>query len=306
MAAPPAARAGGGFDLTLPPSSVPDAATPSAETRVDAGGIDAYFAGWNARLEHARGTQPSWSSPVVTTTGLLEQRMRFDVAQQQAGNGTRTTLIDLGKGLDLVVADSTEIQIGVVPYSLRRGTAGGTGGIDSLTGFNDWPFLRLERRLAGAPAGQGNYVLTAWLTIQAPAGSAQLSSGAWVWQPTLAFGKGWGDFDIQGTAGGILPASRADIIGYQVQTNVALQYEVMRVIWPELEVNWTYYANGRRSGLNQVYLTPGVVLGRFALTDTLKLSVGVGYQSAVSPAYRATPLTPAYDRAWIFSTRVNF
>ena len=300
MAPPPAARAGDGFDLTLPPSGIPDAPMPPAETRVDAGGIAAYLAGWNARLEQARDTQPSWSSPVVTTTGLLEQRVRFDIAQQQAGNGTHTTVLDLGKGLDLVVADNTEIQIGAVPYSLR------TAGTNSLTGFNDWPFLRLERRLASAPAGAGNYVLTAWLTVQAPAGSAQLSSGAWVWQPTLAFGKGWGDFDIQGTVGGILPASRADSIGYQVQTNLALQYEVMRVIWPELEVNWTWFANGQRGGLNQVYLTPGVVLGRFALTDALKLSVGVGYQSAVSPAYRATPLTPAYDHAWIFSTRMNF
>ena len=35
------------------------------------------------------------------------------------------------------------------------------------------------------------------------------------------------------------------------------------VFWPEMEVNWTYYANGQRGGLNQIYLTPGVVVGRF-------------------------------------------
>jgi hypothetical protein len=37
-----------------------------------------------------------------------------------------------------------------------------------------------------------------------------------------------------------------------VRSNVALQYHIMK-LWPELEVNWTYWANGQRRGPNQVF-----------------------------------------------------
>jgi hypothetical protein len=49
-----------------------------------------------------------------------------------------------------------------------------------------------------------------------------------------------------------LPAANVAVIGDQIQTNVALQYHIMK-LWPELEVNWTYWANGQRRGLNQVF-----------------------------------------------------
>jgi hypothetical protein len=90
-----------------------------------------------------------------------------------------------------------------------------------------------------------------------------------------------------------------------IQTNIAFQYRVQKLV-PELEVNWTYYATGQRGGLNQVFLTPGVLFGRFKLSDTMYLTAGVGYQVAVSPDYRPKPLTPAYDHAWLFTTRVGF
>jgi hypothetical protein len=306
------AWAAGGLDLTLPPASIPERPVVAAATdeRVDSDGISALLAAWAERAARARATQPSWSSPLVTTTGLLEQRVRFDVAEQHSGNGTNTTVLDGGRGLDLIVSETNEIQIAAVPYYIRTGVPGtgrtNKGAIEPLSGFADWTFLRAEQRLASSPESGGNYVLTAWLQIQAPTGIARLTSGAWEYLPTLAFGKGWGAFDIQGTVGGVIPASRADIIGYQIQTNIAFQYHVRPVFWPQLEVNWTYYANGQRGGLHQVYLTPGLVVGRFRLADNLNFTFGVGYQSAVAPTYRAKPLTPAYNHAWLFTSRLNF
>ena len=306
------ALAGDGFDLTVPASSMPDtpAIAATADTRVNESGIAAYLADWEARVARVRASQPHWSSPLVTTTGLLEQRLRFDLAEQHAGNGANTTVLDGGRGVDLIVSETNEVQIGAIPYYIRSGVAGtgpkNKGAIEPIEGFNDWPFLRVEQRLASAPAGAGNYVLTAWVAVQAPAGTAQLTNEAWVWQPTLAFGKGWGDFDVQGTVGGYIPASRADIIGYQIVTNVAFQYHIAPVLWPEVEVNWTHYMNGQRDGLNQVYLTGGLVIGRFRLPHGLGLTVGGGYQSAVAPAYQAKPLTPSYNHAWLFTTRLNF
>ncbi len=268
------------------------------------------LAAWQAMAAQARATQPVWSSPLVTPTGMLEQRFRFDLDTNRAGNGTATTELDGGKGVDLIVGENTEVQFAAAPYFLRSGVAGtgrpAKGAIEPLAGFGDWPFLRIEQRLASSPESGGNYVVSALLQVQAPSGIVRLSNDAWTFQPSLAFGKGWGAFDIQGTAGVVLPTSNTAVIGDQVQTNIALQYHVLPVFWPELEANWTYYANGRRGGLNQVFLTPGLVVGRFVLPDGLKASVGVGYQFAVTPGYIANPLTPAYAHAWLLTTRLNF
>jgi hypothetical protein len=306
------ARAADGLVLTLPPDSLPDppAAPPVQDPAVKADGLAAAIAAWHAWVERARATQPYWSTPLVTTTGLLEQRVRFDVDLQHSGNRTNTTDIDGGRGLDLIVSETNEVQFAAAPYYIRSGVSGtgptNKGGIPPLAGFNDWPFIRVKHRLLSSPDSDGDYVVTALLQIQAPSGISRLTSNSWEYLPTLALGKGWGAFDIQGTVGGVVPASHANIIGYQTQTNVALQYHVLNVLWPELEVSWTYYANGQRGGLNQIYLTPGLLVGRLALTEALKCTFGVGYQVAVSPAYVAKPLTPSFNHAWLFSTRVNF
>jgi hypothetical protein len=42
----------------------------------------------------------------------------------------------------------------------------------------------------------------------------------------------------------------------------------------------TYRPDG---GLNQVYRTPGLVAGRFSLSQYLKFALGIGYQIAVAP-----------------------
>jgi hypothetical protein len=306
-----AAHAGDGLDLTLPPESPadPSAPAPVPDSPVETAGISGYFADWADRVARARATQPGWASPLVTTTGLLEQRVRFDAAQSQAGNGTDTTTLDGGKGLDMIVSDSNEIRIALPPYNIRSGAPAAIANgqpIQPLSGFGDWTILRVEQRLASSPASDGDYILSAWLQILAPTGIARLTTNTWAWSPVLAYGKGWGDFDIQGTFGTTVPAMHAGTLGHPVQNNVALQYHIRPLVWPQIEANWTWFPDGQRGGLNQVFLTPGVVLGRIPVGGSLGLSLGVGYQVAVSPAYRATPLTPLYDHAWLFSSRMSF
>ena len=250
----------------------------------------------------ARASQPEWSSPLATTTALMEQRLRLDFYQQHSGNGADTSEMDGGKGLDLIVSPTNEIQIALPPYEVRSATPTSK----ALAGYGDWSFLRVEQRLFSASKDDGDYVVTAWLTLQAPTGIKSLTSSSWSLQPTIAYGKGWGNFDIQGTVGAVLPTSNAHVLGQQIQSNTALQYHLDRLFWPELEVNWTYYTDGQRAGLNQIYLTPGVVIGRFDIGHGLKFTTGIGYQIAVSPAYRAKPLTPAYANAVIVTSRMNF
>jgi hypothetical protein len=316
--AQPSARAADALDITLPPLAQLDPPTPPvvsapSPAQAPAGGViatlDAIIADLDAYAASARATQPSWSTPLTTTTGLLERRVRFDFSQQHSGNGTNTSVIDGNKSLEMIVNETTEIQVGPPPYYVRSGVAGtgrtNKGAIQSLAGFNDWPFFRVKERLLSSPESEGDYVLSALFQIQAPSGIPRLTNNSWEYIPSLAGGKGWGNFDIQAIISAPVPASHRNIIGYQIQTNVAFQYRVQKLV-PELEVNWTYYATGQRGGLNQVFLTPGVLFGRFKLSDTMYLTAGAGYQVAVSPDYRPKPLTPAYDHAWLFTTRVGF
>ena len=103
-----------------------------------------------------------------------------------------------------------------------------------------------------------------------------------------------------------IPTAYEARIGSQITNNLAFQYRLRRIFWPQLEVNWTYFPDGQRGGKNQVLLTPGLVVGRLPLTDQLRLTVGVGYQSAITPNYHASPLVPAYNHAWILSSRLGF
>ena len=268
----------------------------------DTNAVSSFVAAWQARATQVRANQPAWSSPLITTTGMLEQRLRFDVSGQHAGNGANTTVIDGGRGLDLIVSNSNEIQIAAPPYDLRNAPTRN----DLFSGFGDWAFLRVKQQLASAPASGGDYFVTVWVQVQAPTGIGPLTSRAWTYLPTLAVGKGWGDFDIQATVAAVLPASNIATLGEQIQTNIAFQYHLLKIFWPEFEVNWTYYVDGQRGGLNQIFLTPGLVIGRFQLTDGITFTTGVGYQVAVAPEYHPKPLTPAYSNAWVFTSRFNF
>jgi hypothetical protein len=316
--APQATWAAEALDITLPQLTQMDPPTPAVVSSLPpdeapAGSIIARLGAVIARLDayttSARATQPSWSTPLTTTTGLLERRLRWDFSQQHSGNGTNTSVLDGNKTAEVIVGPTTEIQVGPPPYYIRSGIAGtgrtNRGAINSLAGFNDWPFFRVKQRLLASPSSEGNYVLSALFQIQAPSGIPRLTNNSWLYIPTLAGGKGWGNFDIQATISAPLPASHRNTIGYQIQTNVAFQYRIRKLV-PELEVNWTYYATGQRGGLNQIFLTPGILFGRFKLSDTTYLTAGAGYQIALSPDYRPRPLTPTYDHAWLFTTRIGF
>ncbi|MBV9757772.1 MAG: hypothetical protein JO047_12000 [Alphaproteobacteria bacterium] len=280
--------------------------TPAPRVNVD--GLLGYF---EAVAAHARATQPHWATPLATNTGLLEERFRFDIDYQHSGNGTKTTLLDNGKGLDIIVADTEEVQLTLPPYDIRTGVGASTRKgkpILPITGFGDWSFFRFKQRLASSPEGEGDYVVSALLQVQAPTGIEALTSNAWTYLPTLAFGKGWGPFDIQTAITGVIPASHTNTLGHQIQTNVTFQYQLWKIFWPEVEMNWTYWADGARGGLSQVYVTPGLVVGRLRLSTEhfIGLTFGVGYQVAVAPTYRPKPLTPGYNHAVIFSSRLNF
>ena len=73
-------------DLWSASFSGPHSATASTFTPVVMSSASDFWSAWAAVAEQPRATQP-WSSLLVTTSGMLEQRVRFDVSELHAGNG---------------------------------------------------------------------------------------------------------------------------------------------------------------------------------------------------------------------------
>ena len=261
--------------------------------------LESWISGWDDRVAEAQATQPNWMTLLATSTARLKQEIRFDGYFETLGNGGSLDNYGAGKGLEFIPTTSSDIQITMPPYERRYGKS-------RATGFGDWPFLLIKQRFVSANKAGGNYIVSGFFGVQAPTGSRYFTNHAWVLTPTLAAGKGFGDFDIQATVGIPVPLAHENTIGTSEVINVALQYGVAKYFWPEIEMNMTHWNDGLRSGKTQIFLTTGMTVGRLPITRRLKLIVGAGYQFAVAPARTLNPLTPAYQHAWIVTTRLTF
>jgi hypothetical protein len=249
------------------------------------------FRGWLALGEKVQATQPDWLSPLATTSGRLKQEFRYDIWDQPAGGGNRSYQFGGNKGLEIITSSRTQILIGVPTYTLvsPNGPPGG---------FGDWP-LMLKFRISSAERMEGNYLVTFLLAATAPTGSHRLGAGETVVTPTMAFGKGWRRFDVQSTLGVNLPAGDTAKLGRQLLWNTAFQYRAAWKLWPELEANSTFYTTGKHAGETQLFLTPGLGIGRAHLAGRFRLSSAVGVQIAATQFH-------TYNHRWMFSTRVSF
>lgn len=265
------------------------------------GGGD-FFDDYFARVEQAQASQPHWMTPLVTVTPRLEQEVRYDQYWEKRGNGSTLDIFDSGKGLELIPTETNEVLINPPAYQEKGSTA------HPAEGWLDDQFLVVKQRLLSANEEEGNYIVTTFLGITAPSGNSAFTNHTWIVTPTIAGGMGWGDFDIQATSGVAFPFRNQSTLGTSIATNVAFQYHAFEYLWPEFEVNHTYWADGNeRGGKNQVLLTPGIIFGRFVIHDRIKAIIGGGYQFAVSPKYVDTSeQTPAYNRSWILTARLTF
>lgn len=252
--------------------------------------VSARGRGWYARVSGTQAQQPHWITPLVTVTPRLEEEFRFDLFRQSGQAGV-TKIYGAGKGLELIPRERVEVILGVPPEIQRA--PGRTSG-----GLGDTSFL-LKYRVRSASEENGNSILTVFLGATAPTGKQPNGAGRPVVTPAIAFGKGWGNFDVQTTFGVGLPIGGMDRLGTPLMHNVAFQYRLVNKLWPELEVNSTWWPNGERSGKKQVFLTPGLVLGRLRLRGRLGLTLGAGLQVAAT-RFRL------YNRNWIFSIRLPF
>lgn len=249
------------------------------------------FHSWLRMAAETQAKQPDWLSPLATTSGRLKQELRYDIWDQPSTLGNRTYQFGGNKGLEFITSSRTQILLGVPTYTLvsPNGPPGG---------FGDLP-LQLKFRIASAERSEGNYLLTFILTATAPTGSHRYGAGDGTVTPTIAAGKGFGRFDVQSTFGASLPTGNTGKLGRQLQWNTAFQYQASWKLWPELEVNSTFYKTGPHSGEQQVFLTPGLGFGRVRLRKGFRFSTAAGMQIAVTRFH-------TYDHRWMFSERLSF
>lgn len=250
-----------------------------------------FLANWLDHVSQIQAEQPHWVTPVATVTPRLEQEVRFDVFDQALPTGRDLVNLDGGKGLEFIPAQNVEVLVNVPPYLLRHNP-----GVPD--GFGDVSFL-VKYRLLSANEEKGNFIVTAFLGASLPTGSNRNGALSAVVTPTIAAGKGWGRFDVQSTLGVGLPTGHGNLLGHPVASNTALQYRVLGRVFPEIEVNSTFYNGGRLDGKKQVFVTPGIVVGKLPIHHRIGLTLGAGFQIAASRYY-------AYRHALIVTVRMPF
>jgi len=272
-----------------------DAAQP-AQSSASGAPSQSFAEAWFEASDAAKESQPHWMTPIVTVTPRLEQEFRYDQNWQTRPAGVDLTNYGAGKGLELIPLPDTEIILGVPAYETKQ---------TPLTQASGWAdeTLLLKYRLLSGNEESGNYILTAFMGVSIPTGSAPFTNHHAEYTPTLAGGKGWGTrdegFDIQTTLAYTIPDADVHALGKTLVWNTAFQAHLLEVLWPEIEVSATHFYDGANNGKEQVAITGGVILGRFALGPRARLIAGIGYQS---------PLTSftTFGHTWLLTGRVAF
>ncbi len=256
--------------------------------------IGNFFTNWFQRVTQIQSEQPHWVTPVVTVTPRLEQEFRYDQFWQANPHGAATDNFGGGKGIELIPYQNIEVILGIPAWVAHNGHIPH----EDSDGWADETFL-VKYRILSANEENGNYILTAFMGFSAPTGDDGNSQRHGVFTPTIAGGKGFGDFDVQTTAGISLPDGGLQRLGMPLAWNTAFQYRFFKYFWPEFEVNYTWWPNGEREGQTQVFLTPGIVVGRIPIHERVGVTVGFGYQVAVTDH-------PTYNHSAILSGRIPF
>ena len=258
-------------------------------------GSENFFEKWQERASATQALQPKWIVPVVSPYPMLIQVFRSDFTRQISPAHATTWNLGTTRGLNLIPFARTEVDILVPPF-FEHDTK-------TFDGFGDFAVTGKYRFLS-ANEQSGNYLLTAQVQATVPTGSYSNGATDATITPTLMGGKGIGKFDAFVDVGGTLPTGNAKSIGRTIATNTVFQYHVQKYLWPEFEINSTAYYGGSKDGKVQTFLTPGLMLGKYAIhpndkTSRLGLAAGAGFQT-VATTYRT------YNHSLIFTARFLF
>ena len=272
---------------------------------------------WLDMVSASQAAQPSWMTPLVTVTPRLEQEFRWDVYDQKNGTGTQGNgqrLVNYGgpggARIELIPAYNWEVILAPPPYVTASGPKGTGQGTGRLAG--------LPRQVSPYLCQQGQRRLHCDRLLPDVRSERDLlhdPNNVLVAQPTLAFGKGWGDFDIQSTISTQIPV---DSIGPKPKTGTTLS-EISAIRCSSIRhssiICFSIFGRNWRSttptgpmermpaGI-RFCSRPVLILGRFKLandtaTRPVNLIIGAGYQVAVTP-------NPVTQNNFVGTVRVTF
>jgi hypothetical protein len=153
-------------------------------------------------------------------------------------------------------------------------------------GWGDFQLL-MKYRMASSNEQGDDYILTAFLGSSFPTGTPRIGQRKAILTPSLAYGKGWGGFDMQGNAGISEPVSDAQAIGRTITWNHTFQVEASPRWWPEVELNQSWFSGGANAGKKETFVTPGLVVGSTPISERVGFTLGAGVQMAVSRFHTA-------------------
>jgi hypothetical protein len=252
-------------------ADAPSSGYPSTGAQDSDGGV---FHDWFSMVSKTQSEQPHWMTPVATVTPRLEQEYRYDIFWQTNAAGVTAENYGGSKGLEVIPWKNVEVIFIEPPYIVHNASG-------VLDGLGDFQILT-KYRIVARNEESGNFILTAFFQVSFPTGQYKNGSTNHIITPTIAYGKGHKKLDLQGTFGVTLPTGNTSTIGRSYLWNDAFQYHVMKRLWPELEVNYTHFQEGPNDGKTQVFMTPGVVFGRFPIHKRLAIAVGGGFQIATT------------------------
>ena len=248
-------------------------------------GQDSWWARYEARVSATRANQPHFATPLVTTNPQVEQRLRADFTRQSLPGGQTQWNDGGGNGVQVIPLPRTEFRLSVPPF-LSHSNA------KVLDGFGDVG-LRLKYRLYGSNEQHRNAIVSGMLAATIPTGKQKNGSCCAVLTPTLDASKGFGPVTLVSLVSGTLPVSNTRGLGRSVIWNSAAEVKVLRYVWPEVEINSTWFYGGKNDGKVQTFATPGLVVSRLPLLPGrgpggatpqggLLLTLGAGEQIALT------------------------
>lgn len=244
---------------------------------------------WLDRASRTRSQQPDWVTPLFTASANLEEATINDVTRKLEPNGTPLVTLGDTRGVQFIPFGKFQITFGDTPYLFHNQAS-------EHNGFGDTSFAG-KYRFASGNEENGNFAFTALIDTSIPTGSYQNGQRSAVMTPVLLGEKGWGDFNMQTTVGISLPLGNTWIIGRQVTSNTAFQYRIGRHWFPEFETNALHSCGASAEGQTQLYLTPGLLVGRFRIAPSAGLTFGMGMQIAATHEH-------AGNHNLIFSVRI--
>ncbi len=257
------------------------------------------FTKWEDRVRKTSAEQPGWVVPVITPAAIVTQLIKPEFARQITAARTETDNWGDSKGIQLIPYYKTEVDIVIPPYIEHNNPV--FTNVKNLDGAGDFSMV-LKYRPFTSNEKHHNYSVAMQLAASGATGSYKNGVLRNTYTPNLIVGKGYKRFDVQSALGGNLPIGNIHTIGRTITWNSVAQYRIWK-LWPEVELNSTWFHLGPNDGKNQTFVTPGLMISKFKLRkdpkDRLAVNFGAGMQIATSPFH-------AYNHAIVVTTRFVF